>query len=117
MGYFDVKILLLLILDTLNIKEIHLRYQTLKKLHFILGLTVFVAVTPSAAKTPEDALASRFRAAEAYIDAQLTKESVPGAAIGMVYDQKLIWSHQFGVESYQTKKPVSDDTMFSIKIV
>ena len=66
------------------------------------------------AVTPEDALASRFRAAEAIIDANLTKESVPGAAIGIVHDQTLIWSHQFGVESFATNKPISDDTLFSV---
>ena len=66
------------------------------------------------AVTPEEALASKFRAAEALINAQLTKEAVPGAAIGVVYDQQLIWSYRFGVESLETGTPVTDDTVFSI---
>ena len=66
------------------------------------------------AVTPEEALASRFRAAEALIDANLLKESVPGAAIGIIHDQSLIWSHQLGVESYKTNNPVTNDTLFSI---
>ena len=66
------------------------------------------------AATSEDALESRFRAVAAMIDAQLTKESVPGAAIGVVHDQELIWSHQYGVESLDTGTPVSNDTLFSI---
>lgn len=73
-----------------------------------------LAVLPAAAQTDEDLLASRFRAAEALIDAQLTKEAAPGAAIGVVHDQSLIWSHQFGVESLETNAPVTDDTLFSI---
>ncbi len=57
---------------------------------------------------------SRFRAAEAILDAQLTRESVPGAAFGIVHDQELIWSYNYGVESLATKAPVTDDTQFSI---
>jgi CubicO group peptidase (beta-lactamase class C family) len=85
----------------------------MKKLIITACMTAVVAA-PALAETPEQALASRFRAAEALLDANLTKESVPGAAIGIVHDQKLIWSHQYGVESYETKKPVTNDTLFSI---
>ncbi|MEO9617236.1 MAG: serine hydrolase domain-containing protein [Parasphingorhabdus sp.] len=81
------------------------------------ALAIVLATTitmPALAETPEEALASRFRAASVWLDANLEKESVPGAAIGMVHDQELIWSHQFGVESYSTANPVTDDTLFSI---
>jgi CubicO group peptidase (beta-lactamase class C family) len=80
-------------------------------LAFVLLVTTTV---PAQAETPEEALASRLRAASAWLDANLEKESVPGAAIGIVHDQDLIWSHQFGVESYDTQNPVTDDTLFSI---
>ena len=73
-----------------------------------------LALGQAQAGTPEEALASRFRAAEALIDARLAKDAVPGAAIGVVHDQTLIWSHQFGVESLETRAPVTDDTLFSI---
>jgi CubicO group peptidase (beta-lactamase class C family) len=62
----------------------------------------------------EEVLASRFRAAAAFIDTKMTREAVPGAAIGIVHDQALIWSHQYGVESLKSKTPVTDDTLFSI---
>lgn len=81
----------------------------------VLSATIAaIALSPALAATPEETLASKFRAAEAYIDTKLTHESVSGAAIGFVYDQNLIWSYQYGVESYKTKKPVTDDTLFSI---
>lgn len=85
----------------------------MKKLFLVSCIATALSV-PVFAVTPEEALASRFRAAEALIDANLTRESVPGAAIGIVHDQALIWSHQFGVESFITNKPVSDDTLFSV---
>lgn len=85
----------------------------MKKIAQGIGLSL-LAVGPAAAQTADELLASRFRAAEALIDAQLTKEAAPGAAIGVVHDQSLIWSHQYGVESLETKAPVTDDTLFSI---
>lgn len=85
----------------------------MKKL-FLFSYIFTALSTPAHAITPEEALASRFRAAEALIDATMVKESVPGAAIGIVHDQALIWSHQFGVESFKTNKPVSNDTLFSV---
>ena len=66
------------------------------------------------AVSPDEALASKFRAAAALMDTQMTLDAVPGAAIGIVHDQELIWSHQYGVESHKTGTAVSDDTLFSI---
>jgi CubicO group peptidase (beta-lactamase class C family) len=81
----------------------------------LLFLSITLALSAQAlAVTPEEALASRFRAVEAYVDANLIKESVPGAAIGIVHDQELVWSHQFGVESFKTNNPVTNDTLFSV---
>jgi CubicO group peptidase (beta-lactamase class C family) len=88
----------------------------MKTLILALGAGVALAswVAPVEAVTKGDALASRFRAAAAMIDARLAKEAVPGAAIGVVHDQSLIWSHRYGVESLETRAPVTDDTLFSI---
>jgi CubicO group peptidase (beta-lactamase class C family) len=77
-------------------------------------LLIAALATPAVADPAEDALASRFRAVEAIVDAQLERESVPGAAFGVVHDQTLIWSHRYGVESLETGRPVTDDTLFSI---
>lgn len=85
----------------------------MKKL--LLTISISIALSASAiAVTPEEALASRLRAAESLMNANFIKESVPGAAIGIVHDQELIWSHQFGVESFKTNNPVTNDTLFSI---
>ncbi|MEO1135091.1 MAG: serine hydrolase domain-containing protein, partial [Pseudomonadota bacterium] len=85
----------------------------MKKL--LSGVCLFaLSATSLQAQTAEDALASRFRAAEAMIDARLAKESVPGAAIGIIHDQSLIWSHNYGVEDLDTGAPVTGDTLFSI---
>ena len=89
----------------------------MKRTTLVLGAcftTLMISTSGAQAQTAQDVLDSRFRAAQALIDARLTKESVHGAAIGVVHDQSLIWSHNFGVESLETKAPVTDDTLFSI---
>ena len=48
-----------------------------------IGLCLLSAA-PAAAQSADELLASRFRAAEALIEAQLSKEAAPGAAIGRV---------------------------------
>lgn len=79
----------------------------------VVFLIVFCCSSANAV-TPEEALTSRFRAAAALIDTQMTREAVPGAAIGVVHDETLIWSHRYGVESLETGAAVTNDTLFSI---
>ncbi|WP_284387978.1 serine hydrolase [Algimonas ampicilliniresistens] len=78
-----------------------------------LGLCFFAALSANAA-SPQEVLDSKLRAVGTIIDANLSMESVPGAAIGIVHDQDLVWSHQYGVQDLQTRKPVTNDTAFSI---
>jgi len=85
----------------------------LKRISIIFVL-ISLCCSAAYAVPPEEVLASRFRAAAAIIDTQMTLQATPGAAIGVVHDQQLIWSHQYGVESLDTLTPVSNDTLFSI---
>ncbi|MEN7343382.1 MAG: serine hydrolase [Pseudomonadota bacterium] len=86
----------------------------MKKILLAAGILLAAASQPALAESAEEQLASRFRALETIIDLRLARESVPGVAVGIVYDQQLIWSHQYGIESRRTKNPISDDTVFSI---
>ena len=86
----------------------------MKKLIPALATCLLVASPALEAQSAQERLDSRLRAVEAIIDAQLARESVPGAAMGIVHDQQLVWSHQYGVESLRTKRDVTDDTAFSI---
>ncbi|MEM1261040.1 MAG: serine hydrolase domain-containing protein [Pseudomonadota bacterium] len=85
----------------------------MKKCVLISAIACLCAVDAFA--SPADAvLESRLRAAAAILDAQLSRESVPGAAFGIVRDQELVWTHNFGVESLDTESPVTSDSLFSI---
>lgn len=66
------------------------------------------------AASPDTVLASKLRAVTAVLDANLAKESVPGAAFAVVSDQDMIWSHRYGVEDLAMQTPVTNDTAFSI---
>ncbi|QYJ00122.1 beta-lactamase family protein [Thalassovita mediterranea] len=78
------------------------------------GACAAALVLPSGAQSAEEQLESRYRALAAIIDARLEKEAVPGAAIGLIHDQQLVWSYNYGVEDLETGTPVSGDTVFSI---
>lgn len=66
------------------------------------------------AASPDAVLASKLRAITAVLDANLAKESVPGAAFAIVSDQNIVWSHRYGVEDLVMQTPVTNDTAFSI---
>ena len=86
----------------------------MKTFGMLVGAALATVASAAGAQTAQEQLDSRLRAVAAIIDAQLTKEAVPGAAFGIVHDQDLVWSHQYGVQSLRTKRPVTDDTVFSI---
>lgn len=77
-------------------------------------LSVLSVSTFAQAASPEEVLTSKLRAVTVVLDAQLKKESVPGAAFAIISDQDKVWSHQYGVEDLETQRAVSDDTSFSI---
>ncbi len=86
----------------------------MKKIITILTAGILTMSSGAFAQSAEEQLASRYRALEVIMDLRLARESVPGAAFGVVHNQELIWSYQYGVESLRTKRPVTNDTAFSI---
>jgi CubicO group peptidase (beta-lactamase class C family) len=48
------------------------------------------------------------------IPALMEKAGVPGLSISVIRDGKAVWTDGFGVRSEETKKPVTNDTMFNV---
>lgn len=48
----------------------------------------------------------------AWLEAQIAYRGLPGVAVGVVSDQKLIWSKGFGYANMQTKAPMTPSTKF-----
>lgn len=78
-----------------------------------LSLSAFSA-SASAAETAEERLQARIRAADAWLGRFLEQEAVPGAAVAVVHDQKLLWLKAFGHSDVARTLPATPDTRFSI---
>jgi CubicO group peptidase (beta-lactamase class C family) len=51
---------------------------------------------------------------EDYIPVQMDLEGVPGLAIALIRDSKVVWAEGFGVANTITGKPVTADTIFEV---
>jgi len=49
-----------------------------------------------------------------WIEEQRLYQQIPGIAIGIVYDQELIWSKGYGVSDLESQTPVTPKTLFRI---
>jgi len=51
---------------------------------------------------------------EAWIDAKLAYDKIPGISLGFVVDQDLVWSKGYGYADLQRKAPATPKTLYSI---
>jgi CubicO group peptidase (beta-lactamase class C family) len=74
-----------------------------------------VAGQPPATSPAEapDVLAAE-RLFSAWMDSQIAYRGLPGVAVGVVSDQKLVWSKGFGYADVASKRPMTADTKFRI---
>ncbi|MCP4263783.1 MAG: serine hydrolase [Planctomycetes bacterium] len=88
-------------------------YKVLSICLIVLGfLCTTKAQSTSIAENPE--VASGIRLLEAWIESQMAYKGWPGLSIGIVYDQKLIWSKGFGYADVEKKTPATPDTIYRI---
>ena len=52
--------------------------------------------------------------AKAWVDAQRRYEEIPGMSLAIVHDQNLIWSGGFGMADPASRRPATNDTLYSI---
>ena len=64
------------------------------------------------AANPEVAAAERLFGG--WLDAQIAYRGLPGIAVGVVYDQQLVWSKGFGFADIEQKRPMTAQTRFRI---
>jgi CubicO group peptidase (beta-lactamase class C family) len=73
---------------------------------------VSAPATADIAANPEVAAAERLFSA--WLDAQIAYRGLPGVAVGVVYDQQLVWSKGFGFADVEQKRPMTAQTRFRI---
>jgi CubicO group peptidase (beta-lactamase class C family) len=57
------------------------------------------------------------RAIGAAVPASLARHRVPGAAVALVHERRVVWSRGFGVRDVRTRAPVTRDTRFEVASV
>ena len=57
---------------------------------------------------------SAARLIEAWVEAQVAYEDIPGMSLGVVCGQDLIWAHGFGYAHVEDRRPAAPDTIYSI---
>ena len=57
---------------------------------------------------------SAVKLVEAWLDAQVAYNRIPGMSVAIVHDQSLLWSHGFGYADLEKKIPASPTTIYSI---
>jgi CubicO group peptidase (beta-lactamase class C family) len=76
-------------------------------------LTSTLAFAASGPAEAPDAKAA-IRLFEGWIEGQMAYRGLPGIAVGVVYDQNLVWSRGFGVADTATREPVTPKTKFRV---
>ena len=74
--------------------------------------TVPLPVPAELADNPEVAAAERLFSA--WVDSQMAYRGLPGMAVGVVYDQQLVWSRGYGFANVEKRVPMSAQTRFRI---
>lgn len=69
-------------------------------------------VTAELAENPEVAAAERLFSA--WAESQIAYRGLPGMAVGVVYDQQLVWSRGYGFANLEKRVPMSAETRFRI---
>lgn len=74
-----------------------------------------VAPPPATARLADDPdVAAAQRLFTAWTEAQMAYRGLPGVAVGVVYDQQLVWSRGFGFANIENRVPMSAQTRFRI---
>lgn len=69
---------------------------------------------PAARMTTHPRVAEAIRLADIWLDADVAYGKVPGLAVGVVYDQELVWAKGYGFADVARQRAVSTSTPFSI---
>ncbi len=69
---------------------------------------------PSSVLRQKDTFNSELKVLESWIHQQMEYRNLPGMAVGIVYDQELVYAKGFGYADAEKKIPVTPETLFRI---
>jgi CubicO group peptidase (beta-lactamase class C family) len=91
-----------------------------RKVFPVIGVLVLVLVQAGARAAEPPRASTDARLAQAlrlfgeWLDAKLAYERIPGASVGLVVDQELVWSRGFGYADVSRRVPATPDTIYGI---
>ncbi len=87
-------------------------------IHILTSAMISITMAPSAIAAPESEKTTELEIRLAQLSSRLEEKRIehhiPGMAIAVVQDDKVIFARGFGVSDLVTKKPVTKDTLFGI---
>lgn len=83
--------------------------KTVKHTAFLLLLSILLACPPADAQQ-----ADVFSRLEQAVSAELKARAIPGVAVAVVHGDRIVFQKGFGVADFETKEPVTPDTLFKI---
>ena len=72
------------------------------------------AVPPTVSITENPDVQAAERLFSAWLEGQMAYRGLPGVAVGVVQDQRLVWSKGFGFADVESKRPMTEQTRFRI---
>jgi len=90
---------------------------TQRRLPILMSLVCLVSPLASGASdfvSQHPKVQDAFTLLDLWIEEQITYQQLPGLAIGVVYNQELIWSKGYGFGDLQEETPVTPSTLFRI---
>jgi D-alanyl-D-alanine carboxypeptidase len=73
---------------------------------------LFLAVTMHAAVADDPGVKAAERLFESWLQGQMAYRGLPGIAIGVVYDQQIVWAKGFGLADREARTPMTQATKF-----
>ena len=108
----------------MNLKTSTLRWSvpTLALLVVLLGMTAYgraaTPALPASGQEPPLRIAEPVEAIAAdlehYIPEYMHEQNVPGVAIALIHDGKVVWTEGFGVANTITRKPATPEMLFEV---
>ncbi|MEW6338884.1 MAG: serine hydrolase [Acidobacteriota bacterium] len=82
----------------------------------LLYVAVVTAAPATSATLPagEVGTAEALRLLDAWVEARVAYEDIPGASVGVVVDQELVWSKGYGWADVAARAPATPDTVYGI---
>jgi CubicO group peptidase (beta-lactamase class C family) len=84
------------------------------RLSIFIGCALLVAQAQTSPSITLERVQEAVAATEKLAQAEVEKGAVPGLAVAVVFQDRLVYAHGFGVKDTRTDEPIDADTVFQL---